>query len=227
MSDQASNNAVEKKIDQILSLIHSGGSAEIELLLDADNSLADAKMENDVSLLMLVLYCQQFEVATKIANLKQVALTIHEASAIGDWVRVTELLELDPCVVNELAADGFAPLHLAAFFDRLEVLRLLLANGAEVDCPTGNEQKICPLHSAAASRSVRTVRVLLSAGANPDVQQKGGFTALHSAAKHGNLAMVKSLLAQGANTGLATDDGLTALEIARSENHSVVVDLLA
>ena len=227
MSDQSSNNAAAKKIDQIMSLLHSGGFGEIETFLDADNSLADAITENDVSLLMLVLYCQQFEVASKIAKLKKAALTIHEASAFGDWMRVTELLDLDSYVVNEIAADGFTPLHLAAFFDRLEVLRLLLANGAEVDFPTDNEQKICPLHSAAASRSARMVRVLLSAGANPDLQQTGGFTALHSAAKHGNLAMVKSLLAHGANTGLATDDGLTAFEIARSENHLEVVDLLA
>src|SRR5262249_57913846 len=54
--------------------------------------------------------------------------------------------------LNAYSYDGWTPLHLAAFFGRLEAARLLIALGADGHAVSRNSLTNTPLHAAAAGR---------------------------------------------------------------------------
>jgi uncharacterized protein len=141
-------------------------------------------------------------------------LDIFEASALGRTDRVAELLGNDPELVRAWSADGFTPLHLAAFFSRPETARLLLERGAEVDAVARNSMRVTPLHSAAAARNAETARDLLERGADANARQQGGFTPIHAAAQNGDDDLYELLVARGADPEAPTDEGRTARDFA-------------
>ena len=135
--------------------------------------------------------------------------------------RVRELLDSDPGLVSAWTEDGFTPLHLAAFFRRPDTARLLVERGALVDVVARNEElQVTPLQSAAAAREEETAALLLERGADPNTQQRGGFTALHAAAQHGDEPLVELLLAHGADpSSLRPTTAVTAADFARDGGH--------
>ncbi|HEU4449778.1 MAG TPA: ankyrin repeat domain-containing protein [Gaiellaceae bacterium] len=155
-------------------------------------------------------------------------LDVFEAAAVGRSERLHELLDGDASLVSAWSADGFTPLHLAAFFRHHETARLLVERGAPVDPVARHEQlRVTPLQSAVAAREVETAALLLERGADPNVRQEGAFTPLHAAARNGDDAAVDLLLAHGAEPGAAAADGRTAAEFAREGGHVALAERLA
>ena len=107
---------------------------------------------------------------------------------------------------------GVALLHAAAANGHLEMVRVLLKEGANVDLQTslGNTA----LMHAAGHGHLSILLVLLQHSANPDLRSIQGYTALMMAACKGQEACVESLLRAKANTELLDEDGLTALQHA-------------
>src|SRR5260370_41896321 len=95
---------------------------------------------------------------------------------------------------------GDTALHLAAAGYRVEIVRLLLAAGADPNA-AGNHRQSSPLHYAAdgyiidpawdAKRQVQTIRCLLDAGAHVNAQDKNGAAPLHRAVRTRCAAAVK------------------------------------
>lgn len=92
----------------------------------------------------------------------------------------------DCCELDDLDSDGFAPLHLAAFYEHVEALRSLLAAGADptVRCaPTEakyeNFDDATPLHFAAHNCQTRAVLELLERGALADSVDKSGRSSFY------------------------------------------------
>jgi Ankyrin repeats (many copies)/Ankyrin repeats (3 copies) len=118
---------------------------------------------------------------------------------------------------------GDTALHLAAAGYRLEIVRLLLAAGADPNAAS-NHRRSTPLHYAAdgwfdspawdAKRQVSTLRCLLDAGADINVQDKNGATALHRAVRTRCAAAVEFLLQAGAEPALKNKPGSTAFHLA-------------
>ena len=155
-------------------------------------------------------------------------LDVFEASALGRVQRLEELLDAEPGLVAAWADDGFTPLHLAAFFRHPEAARLLVERGALVDVVARNKDlQVTPLQSAAASREEETAALLLERGADPNVQQRGGFTALHAAAQNGDEPLAELLLVHGADPAITADDGRTAADFARDAGHETLAARLA
>jgi uncharacterized protein len=154
-------------------------------------------------------------------------LDVFEASALGRSDRVAELLDTEPELACAWAADGFTPLHLAAFFRHPETARMLVERGAEVDPPARNEMRVTPLHSAAAASNGETAALLLARGADANARQRGGFTPIHAAAHNGNEQLAELLLAHGADPSLPTDDGRIASDFAREAGHDELAARLA
>jgi uncharacterized protein len=155
-------------------------------------------------------------------------LNVFEASALGRVQRLEQLLNADPGLVFAWADDGFTPLHLAAFFRRPEAARLLVERGALVDVVARNKElQVTPLQSAAASREEETAALLLERGADPNVQQRGGFTALHAAAQNGDSPLAELLVVHGADLAITADDGRTAADFARDAGHANLATRLA
>jgi len=98
-------------------------------------------------------------------------------------------------------------LHLAAAGCRVEIVRLLLAAGADPNSKTNHRQS-GPLHYAAdgyisgpvwnAERQVKTIQCLLDAGADIHAQDKNGAAPLHRAVRTRCAAAVKCLLEKAA-----------------------------
>jgi ankyrin repeat protein len=124
---------------------------------------------------------------------------------------------------------GDTPLHVAAKFDRLEVVRALLAAG--VDPNIQNATKQTPLMQLALAgkrqpSEMAIVDVLLAAHADVNLQDKDGLSAIHLAAIHQRVALIQALVKHGARLDLRTVTGATPLALAIVGRHWDVVDAL-
>ena len=112
----------------------------------------------------------------------------------------------------------------AARNGRLEPVRALLQNGANVDARDGDGYTA--LHWAAGNGHLETVRDLLGDGASVDARDGDGYTALHWAAGYGHLEIVRDLLNAEANVNAIGLHSYTALHCAAREGHKGVVEKL-
>ena len=197
----------------LLEAIRSGNREEVVTLLDGDPQAAQAVDENGISALMTALYHRQFELAELVAAARP-DLSFFEACALGRVEAVRRRIEQDPSTLDQLSADGFSGLHLAAFFGRVDIARLLLSRGAAVDRPAENSSGVTPLHSAVAGRSPEIVEMLVESGADIEARQQGGYTPLMGAAANGQRRVVEFLLGRGADTAQRSDAGQTARDLA-------------
>lgn len=150
-------------------------------------------------------------------------LDIFEAAAVGATERLRALLDAEPGLAEAWAADGFTPLHLAAFFRHPDAARLLVERGAPLDVVARNEQiAVTPLQSAVTAGEEETTALLLERGADPNFQHGAGFTSLHAAAHHGHEGLVELLLAHGGDLLLADDEGRTPAAYAREAGHEAL-----
>src|SRR5882672_12252295 len=118
---------------------------------------------------------------------------------------------------------GDTPLHLAAAGYRVEIIRLLLAAGADPNA-TANRRHSSPLHYAAdgyitgpvwdAERQVKTIRLLLDAGAGINAQDLNGAAPLHRAVRTRCAAAVRCLLEAGGDPALKNKPGSTPFHLA-------------
>ena len=125
-----------------------------------------------------------------------------------------------------MAAPADSPVADAAMQGDAETVRLLLAEGADVQ--TARADGLTALHWAAMRSDLELAETLVYAGANLEaVTRLGQHTPLHVASKSGQEAVVKALLAAGSNPHVRTGSGVTALHLAaRAGNAEAVVALL-
>jgi len=119
------------------------------------------------------------------------ALTIHpffhvESDTLDYCIRDdagTDIIEKIIPFVEELDAKsidlGLTPLHVAVLKNRIEVIILLLAAGANINALSERDET--PLHLAAASGNTEIVKLLLEKGVITDTKDIYGFTAYASA----------------------------------------------
>ena len=114
------------------------------------------------------------------------------------------------------------PLDVAVRQGRLDMVKLLLANGAKVH---GGELANAAF-IANQDESFAMITVLLAAGADVN-SRSDGFTALLWASYRGNKNSVKLLLAQpGIRLDETDPDGTSALMAAAERGHAEIVDML-
>ncbi|HEV7802355.1 MAG TPA: ankyrin repeat domain-containing protein [Burkholderiales bacterium] len=127
--------------------------------------------------------------------------------------RVRELLEAGADIEtrDQRPNEGETPLHHAARTGNVELAKLLVAKGANINVagPSG----FVPLHVAAGLNRRAMAEYLLAAGANPNAMEVVG-TPLHVATLQGHAAMVSLLLAKGADPNARRPrDGYTPLHV--------------
>lgn len=211
---------------EMIAAVQAGSIDTIRTMLKQDPALASAKDASAVSAVMHAFYARQPQIAQLLVAAKP-DLDIFEATAAGNQSRVSEILDRDSGAAKRWSADGFTPLHFAAFFNRAEIARDLIRRAAEIDAASHNAMKVTPLHSAAAAHSREIVRLLLEEGASADARQQGGWTALHAAAQNGDSEMVRDLIQHRADVQARNDDGKTPADIAAEKGHPAVVQMLS
>ena len=137
--------------------------------------------------------------------------------------------------MNALDADGYAPLHTAAYYNhRPEVVNALIAAGADVNArdpggyvPSGRAANdrtplFMSVHRADGfivgqripnGYNVPIVEALVRAGADPEEKDGSGLTALHAAARWSPAAF-PLLMRLGADPNVRDAEGNTPLDYA-------------
>lgn len=170
---------------------------------------------------------------------------LYNAVYRGDEV-IVDLLLNHGAYVNKRNDDSNTPLHFAVSSEQVNVVRLLLKNGARVlkkdrygyTVKSKNseieqllndykEAELSPLHEAAKNGSVDELNCLLSEPqVSIDSQNKSGKTALIFAAGRGHVEVVNMLISAGADVNIRDNKGNTALHRAVMKHHWDVAHIL-
>nr|XP_015208428.1 PREDICTED: ankyrin repeat domain-containing protein 6 [Lepisosteus oculatus]XP_015208437.1 PREDICTED: ankyrin repeat domain-containing protein 6 [Lepisosteus oculatus]XP_015208444.1 PREDICTED: ankyrin repeat domain-containing protein 6 [Lepisosteus oculatus]XP_015208450.1 PREDICTED: ankyrin repeat domain-containing protein 6 [Lepisosteus oculatus]XP_015208457.1 PREDICTED: ankyrin repeat domain-containing protein 6 [Lepisosteus oculatus] len=119
---------------------------------------------------------------------------------------------------------GRTPLHLASYKGHVEVVRILLKAGCDLDIQDDGDQTA--LHRAAVVGNTDIISALIQEGCALDRQDKDGNTGLHEVSWHGFSQSVKLLVKAGANIHAKNKAGNTALHLACQNGHAQSCRLL-
>jgi uncharacterized protein len=124
--------------------------------------------------------------------------------------------------LNFVSGDGENPLMMAVFRGQMELVKLMIDKGADV-----NKTGWTPLHYAATTGHVPLINLLLENHAYIDAESPNKTTPLMMAAHYGTPGAVKLLLEEGADPSLKNDVGLTAIDFAQNAKKDESVEIIA
>jgi len=148
---------------------------------------------------------------TIISDLPPASLEALMQAAIeaDDLAQVEAILEagLDPA---DYPDNEVTPLHRAAAGNYPDIVRVLVAAGADLEARTGRRT---PLMLAAASDAGEASAALIELGADVEAQDPGffGATPMHFAAQFGGLASLEAMIGEGVPVDIVDADGSTPL----------------
>ena len=122
--------------------------------------------------------------------------------------------------------NGFLPLHIAAHHGKSEMIKSLVAHGADIEIHTATEEKITALHLAAYAGHLKAVQTLVELGANIEATSSKESTPLHLSACQRNILVTNFLLEMGANCNAASKQRKTPLFEAVTRGHQGNVKVL-
>lgn len=205
--------------------IKAGEFERVKAMVSSDPSLIEARSRTGDSAILTAVYHRRKEIVNLLVA-RGATLTLHEACAAGELERVERLVAADPASVNTYGADGWTPLHLAAFFGHPKIVELLIAHDADVVASSRNSNGNTPLHAALVANHAFVAGLLLGAGGDVNAPDAAGWRPIHIAAANNNLDAMASLVGQGADVTAANREGQTALTLAQEKNHREAAALL-
>jgi ankyrin repeat protein len=211
--------------------IKAGEFERVKAMVSADPTLIDARSRTGDSAILTAVYHRQKEIVNLLVA-RGAALSIFEACAAGEIERAERLLHehasgaAGAAGINDYSADGWTPLHLAAFFGHAKIVEMLLARGADLSARSRNPNGNTPLHAALAGNHKLVAGLLIGAGADVNGADAQGWRPLHLAAANANLDAINALVAQGADVSAPNGEGLTPLSLATEKNHREAAALL-
>ncbi|XP_008978918.3 ankyrin repeat and SOCS box protein 3 isoform X1 [Callithrix jacchus] len=214
--------AREGNVKVLRKLLRKGRSVDV-----ADNRgwmpIHEAAYHNSVECLQMLINADSSENYIKMKTFEGFC-ALHLAASQGHWKIVQILLEAgaDP---NATTLEETTPLFLAVENGQIDVLRLLLRHGANVN----GSHSMCgwnSLHQASFQENTEIIKLLLKKGANKECQDDFGITPLFVAAQYGKIESLSILISSGANVNCQALDKATPLFIAAQEGHTKCVELL-
>ena len=150
---------------------------------------------------------------------------LHAASEDGLAHVAQWILEVCGVDTNQQNGYGEAPLHLAAWYGHLEVVRTLLGHSADLNAV--DRDNVTPLHKASQSGHFDIVRLLIQTGAEVNARDKFDRTPLHGASDWGKAEIVQLLIQYGADINARDKwEGQTPLHRASDRGRAEVVQVL-
>jgi ankyrin repeat protein len=110
----------------------------------------------------------------------------------GDESRVRKCLDAFPSSIRTTDEDGYTALHRACHNPNVDLVRLLVARGADLECQTGDGWR--PVHCAAYWGNVHVLHLLISYGVNVNARTKGNNCCLHFAAQRNDRRLLECLV---------------------------------
>jgi len=205
--------------------IKAGEFDRVKAMVSAEPALMDARSRTGDSAILTAVYHRQKEIVNLLVA-PGASLTIFEAAAAGELERVERSIASEPESVRDYSADGWTPLHLAAFFGHAKIAELLLSHDANVAARSRNTNGNTPLHSALAGNHKMVAGLLIGQGADVNAADAEGWRPLHMAAHNNNVDAMKALIGQGADVAVQNGAGSTPLTLAQEKNHREAAALL-
>lgn len=121
--------------------------------------------------------------------------------------------------------NGRLPLHWAIQEGCIDVVKILIKNGADIDCRE-NGDGYTPLNIAVSEGYNELVSLLISSGADVNAKFYCNTTALHTACAWERTEIVALLLENNANPFVKDSEGKTPLDIAIEVDNKIIIKLL-
>ncbi|HEV2472104.1 MAG TPA: ankyrin repeat domain-containing protein, partial [Chthonomonadales bacterium] len=133
-----------------------------------------------------------------------------------DVAALSAILDAHSDLANAIGTNGNSLLNLAGSMRRIEITRLLISHGADVNL--ANFKGWGPLHQAAYSNQAALIEILLKAGAQPNLEAYGpGGTPLMQALFWGHREAAEALAAKGVvPNNLRAASGAGRLDLVKS-----------
>lgn len=141
----------------------------------------------------------------------------------GDLEQTKHWVEKGASVHSKL--EGSTPLHIAAFYGKIEVLKFLIEKGALINAKdiSRDNKDWTPLHYAAYNGKLDCVKYLIEKNADINAKASDGATALHFAVAKGYKSIIIELLKSKADTEIETIEGLKAGQVTSNKD---IINLL-
>lgn len=124
------------------------------------------------------------------------------AAATGDAMRVDELLKQNEALANSRDASGRSALYYAAKRGYAEVVKRLLAAGADPNAAERDAARGAALYAAVRGKHTACVKLLLAHGADPNAEVEASGNAVYAALQEGNQELIELVYAYGGNVTL-------------------------
>jgi RNA polymerase sigma factor (sigma-70 family) len=225
------NETFATAVVDLLKAAREGNTDRVKALLQQDPRLLVARDPMGNTALIMAVNSHHDALAQLLFD-AGVEPDLHESAAIGDAGRVRAALDRDADRLDSDSPEGFTPLALAAHFGHLDVMRLLIDRGADLNRVARHRLAVTPLHAALFGRQLDAALLLIERGADVTIARGGagwkrsGWTALHYAAGLGFGSLVKPLLDRGADPSRADDEGKTPLDVAIDASHHDIAAVL-
>ncbi|XP_034027154.1 histone-lysine N-methyltransferase EHMT1-like [Thalassophryne amazonica] len=135
---------------------------------------------------------------------------LHLSAKLGHFDIVQHLLSKASKYINCQDKGGWTPITWAIEYKHKELVRLLLARGADVNM-RDKEENVC-LHWAALAGCADIAQVLLDARCDLSAVNIHGDSSLHVAARENHLECVMLFLSRGADSNQQNNEGETPLD---------------
>jgi len=146
-------------------------------------------------------------------------------AVMGDDVPTLKaMLQKDKSLLSIRNTKKGTPLHVATKLGKLDVVKLLITNGADVNAL--NYKDRTPLHVAATHNQPLIAEYLVGHGADLNARSDILSVPLHDAVVNNDLETVKILVDKGANLNAVSKKGMTPLTAALMRNHKEIADFL-
>ena len=154
--------------------------------------------------------------------------TCNNCSSVKSLVKnpTIEQIKSKPFDINATDGDGFTVLHMASKHNNVELIKILLDNGAKINMKANSGET--SLHIACKHRKFNAIKILLTLSQIDiiDLKDNNGESVLFHAVKAENLPLINLLLLHECSTKLRNLNGELAIEIAKKNLFLAVVKIL-
>ena len=146
--------------------------------------------------------------------------SVFDAIRNNDIVNFQESITNDKTIINKKNGRGFTPLILASYYNRLEMVKALIAKNADIDT---NSPMGTALMAATYKGNTDIVKTLLEHHANVNIPDENGTTALHYACFLNNTEIATLILDKNPNTNSKDNKGKTPLDYAILNDNITII----
>lgn len=196
MSGSTVSTRAREPVEAMMAAIVSDDADRVRILVDEHPEVIAEDGPGGIPLPLAALYHGREDLAELLLELGA-PLGLPTAAALGRVDAVGEMIDRSRARVHDRSADGWTPLHLAAYFGRREAAALLIDRGADLRARSDNAMENTPLHAAVAGGHMALVMLLVDRGADVNADA-AGVAPLDIACGRRDDEMVRYLVDRGA-----------------------------